>query len=60
MKETLLKFGIKHEQNTLKLMIFGTTFMILGIFFQSILSGEGDNIFAMKVLGIGTILNIIL
>ena len=41
-------------------MIFGTTFMILGIFFRSILSGEGDNIFAMKVLGVGTILNIIL
>ena len=41
-------------------MIIGTPFMILGIFFRSILSGEGDTMFPMKVLGFGTILNIIL
>jgi len=34
--------------------------MVLGIFFRSILSGEGDMIFPMKVLGAGTLLNIIL
>ena len=43
-----------------RIMILGSIFMILGVFFRSILSGEGDNVFPMKVLGIGTILNIIL
>jgi len=42
------------------IMIFGSVFMILGVFFRSILSGEGDNVFPMKVLGVGTVLNIIL
>ena len=42
------------------IMILGSIFMILGVFFRSILSGEGDNTFPMKVLGVGTILNIIL
>ena len=41
-------------------LILGTPFMILGIFFRSILSGEGDTILPMKILGFGTILNIIL
>lgn len=41
-------------------LIIGTPFMILGIFFRSILSGEGDTILPMKILGFGTILNIIL
>tara|TARA_Y100001970_G_scaffold259351_1_gene340205 strand:+ start:11843 stop:13189 length:1347 start_codon:yes stop_codon:yes gene_type:complete len=41
-------------------MIIGTPFMILGIFFRSILSGEGDTMLPMKILGFGTILNIIL
>lgn len=41
-------------------MLIGTPFMILGIFFRSILSGEGDTILPMKILGFGTILNIIL
>ncbi len=43
-----------------RVMIFGSIFMILGVFFRSILSGEGDNVFPMKVLGIGTVVNIIL
>ena len=34
--------------------------MILAIFFRSILSGEGETVLPMKVLGFGTILNIIL
>ena len=42
------------------IMILGSIFMILGVFFRSILSGEGDNVFPMKVLGVGTVLNIIL
>ena len=41
-------------------IIIGTPFMILGIFFRSILSGEGDTMLPMKILGFGTILNIIL
>ena len=41
-------------------MLIGTPFMILGIFFRSILSGEGDTMLPMKVLGFGTILNIML
>tara|TARA_B100000029_G_scaffold513830_1_gene614582 strand:- start:1316 stop:2665 length:1350 start_codon:yes stop_codon:yes gene_type:complete len=41
-------------------MIIGTPFMILGIFFRSILSGEGNTMLPMKILGFGTILNIIL
>ena len=38
----------------------GSIFMVLAIFFRSILSGEGDVMFPMKVLGFGTVLNIIL
>lgn len=38
----------------------GSFLMILGMFFRAILSGEGDNMFPMKVLGIGTVLNMIL
>jgi len=52
--------ALKYSLDYFHTIIFGTTFMILGIFFRSILSGEGDNIFAMKVIGIGTLLNIIL
>ena len=37
-----------------------TIFLIFSMFIRSILSGEGDNLFPMKVLGIGTLLNIIL
>jgi len=55
------------DEKTLKLsldyfyiMSGGSIFMVLSIFFRSILSGEGEMIFPMKILGIGTILNIIL
>ena len=34
--------------------------MILSVFFRSILSGEGDNILPMKILGMGTLINLIL
>ena len=40
------------------IMAAGSIFMVLAIFFRSILSGEGDMIFPMKVLGFGTILNL--
>ena len=43
-----------------QIMAFGSVFMILAIFFRSILSGEGETVLPMKVLGFGTILNIIL
>ena len=42
------------------IMAAGSIFMVLAIFFRSILSGEGDVMFPMKVLGFGTVLNIIL
>ena len=42
------------------IIVAGSIFMILGVFFRSILSGEGDTIFSMKVLGAGTLINIIL
>ena len=42
------------------IMIGGSIFMILSVFFRSILSGEGEMMFPMKVLGAGTVLNIIL
>jgi len=54
--ETATKAGMDY----FSIMILGSIFMILGVFFRSILSGEGDNVFPMKVLGIGTILNIVL
>ena len=41
-------------------MLYGTPFMILSIFFRSILSGEGDNMMPMKVLGFGTLVNLLL
>ena len=41
-------------------MLIGIPFMIIGIFFRSILSGEGNNILPMKILGTGTIMNIVL
>lgn len=42
------------------ILVSGIVFMVLSVFFRSILSGEGDNKFPMYVLGAGTILNIIL
>ena len=41
-------------------MLVGTPFMILSIFFRSILTGEGDTLMPMKVLGLGTVINLIL
>ena len=52
--------SLQHASDYFFTMIIGTPFMILGIFFRSILSGEGDNILPMKILGFGTILNILL
>ena len=43
-----------------KIMLIGSPFMIFGVFFRSILSGEGDNYFSMKVFGLGTLINIVL
>ena len=43
-----------------RILSSGSIFMILSMFIRAILSGEGDNIFPMKVLGAGTVLNIIL
>jgi len=42
------------------ILVSGIIFMVLGVFFRSILSGEGDNKFPMYVLGGGTVINIIL
>ena len=64
--DKLLKMqGAENEVITMALdyfniMIYGSIFMILSIFFRSIMSGAGEMIFPMKVLGIGTIINIIL
>jgi len=52
--------SLKHASDYFFTMLIGTPFMILGIFFRSILSGEGDTLLPMKILGFGTILNIIL
>ena len=43
-----------------KILSAGAVFLIFSMFIRSILSGEGDNLFPMKILGIGTLLNIIL
>ena len=51
---------IKYATEYFQVMAFGSVFMILAIFFRSILSGEGEIIFPMIVMGIGTVLNIIL
>ena len=42
------------------ILVSGIGFMILSVFFRSILSGEGDTKFPMYVMGSGTIMNIIL
>ena len=41
-------------------MLYGVPFMVLSIFFRSILSGEGDTLLPMKVLGLGTLINLLL
>ncbi len=43
-----------------KILSTGSIFMILSMLTRAILSGEGDNIFPMKVLGAGTVINILL
>ena len=42
------------------IMAGGSIFMVLSVFFRSILSGEGEMMFPMIVMGVGTVLNIIL
>ena len=51
---------VKYAKEYFNIMAFGSVFMILAIFCRSILSGEGETILPMKILGFGTILNIIL
>ena len=51
---------VKHASDYFYVMLTGTFFMIMSIFFRSILSGEGDNLLPMKVLGMGTLINLIL
>ncbi len=51
---------MKHASDYFFTMLIGTFFMIMSIFFRSILSGEGDNLLPMKVLGLGTLINLIL
>ena len=50
----------KYAKEYFFIMSFGSVFMILAIFFRSILSGEGETVLPMKILAFGTILNIIL
>ena len=52
--------SVQYAINYFKILSTGSIFMILSMFIRAILSGEGDNIFPMKVLGFGTVLNIIL
>ena len=42
------------------IIVLGSIFSILSIFFTSILAGEGDTLLSFKLLGTGTVLNIIL
>ena len=51
---------MSHASDYFYTMLYGTPFMILSIFFRSILSGEGDNLMPMKVLGLGTLINLLL
>jgi len=64
--DELLKIqGANDETITVALDYFyimagGSIFMIMSIFFRSILSGEGEVVFPMKILGFGTLINLIL
>lgn len=49
-----------HASDYFYTMLIGIPFMVLSIFFRSILSGEGDTLLPMKVLGLGTVINLIL
>ena len=55
------------DENTIKMaldyfyiMAGGSIFVVLSVFFRSILSGEGEMKFPMIIMGLGTVLNIIL
>lgn len=50
----------KHASDYFYIMLCGTFFMIISVFCRGILSGEGDNVLPMKVLGFGTLINLIL
>ena len=52
--------AFNHASSYFYTMLYGVFFMVLSIFFRSILSGEGDNLLPMKVLGLGTLINLIL
>ena len=58
--QTIEQDALKHALNYFYTMLYGVFFMVLSIFFRSILSGEGDNLLPMKVLGLGTLINLIL
>lgn len=64
--QNILKFqgangaSLKYASDYFFTMLWGIPFMIFSIFFRSILSGEGDNILPMKILGFGTLVNIAL
>ena len=49
-----------HASDYFFTMLYGTFFMIISVFCRGILSGEGDNILPMKILGLGTLINLIL
>tara|TARA_X000001036_G_scaffold16305_1_gene13718 strand:- start:3090 stop:4469 length:1380 start_codon:yes stop_codon:yes gene_type:complete len=51
---------LKYALDYFYIIVAGSIFMILGVFFRSILSGEGDTLFSMKVLGTGTLVNMVL
>ena len=64
-KKLLLLLGTPNDIlsdafNYFIILVTGICFMILSVFFRSILSGEGDTKFPMYVMGAGTIINIIL
>ena len=42
---------LKYAQEYLKIMALGSVFMVIAIFFRSILSGEGETVLPMKILG---------
>ena len=58
--QTIEQEALNHASQYFYTMLYGVFFMVLSIFFRSILSGEGDNLFPMKVLGLGTLINLIL
>ena len=51
---------LQYANQYFNIMAFGSVFMIFAIFFRSILSGEGETLLPMRILGMGTLINIIL